>query len=535
MKRMAVGVVSFLLPLSSFLYTSCADWDDHYEDPVTQAANKQTLWQTIQQNKDLSDFSEVLSNTMILKQHRKTNVSFADLLNGEQTFTVLAPVNGSFNKDSVLNLVKTNKGDSMVVRSFVGNHLSYSLSNSIAVPTDFYLMNSKRVTISNGMALDVPIKEANVQAKGGILHVLERTLPYRHNLYEILLNDPVYAQIGEQLSSYEEDEFNPSQSVEGGMVDGEQIYVDSVFTERNLMLERVGRIADEDSTFFMVVPKADEWQRVWQEAMDYYRYDSNVEGGDSLQRFWANYSLLNDAIFSRTIQASPKDSVITYSYNKKYPKYHVFHKPYEEGGIFYGATPVTYSNGTLYTVDKWPFTPQTTYQREIKAEGERTDLILESTVCTFTSRSHVADSVSENEYLDIIPEKNTSNWNMSFKLENTLAGTYDICVVVLPQTVYNPNKTDLKPCRFQAEINYVDENGVSKMFDCGKVKFDTRPDVVDTVVVAENFTFPVCNYNQNNSKVSVKLKCNILARETPNFSREMFLDCIYLRPKKMKE
>lgn len=213
----------------------------------------------------------------------------------------------------------------------------------------------------------------------------------------------------------------------------------------------------------------------------------------------------------------------------------MFHKPYEEGGIFYGATPVTYSNGTLYTVDKWPFTPQTTYQREIKAEGERIDLILESTVCTFTSRSHVADSVSENEYLDIIPEKNTSNWNMSFKLENTLAGTYDICVVVLPQTVYNPNKTDLKPCRFQAEINYVDENGVSKMFDCGKVKFDTRPDVVDTVVVAENFTFPVCNYNQNNSKVSVKLKCNILARETPNFSREMFLDCIYLRPKKMKE
>jgi len=30
----------------------------------------------------------------------------------------------------------------------------------------------------------------------------------------------------------------------------------------------------------------------------------------------------------------------------------------------------------------------------------------------------------------------------------------------------------------------------------------------------------------------VSLKCNILARETRNFSREMFLDCIYLRPRK---
>jgi hypothetical protein len=124
---------------------------------------------------------------------------------------------------------------------------------------------------------------------------------------------------------------------------------------------------------------------------------------------------------------------------------------------------------------------------------------------------------------------------MTFKLDNTLAGTYDVCVVVLPQTVYDPNKTTLKPCQFQAEINYVDENGNEQKFDCGnKQKFKTRPEVVDTVVVAEDFKFPVCNYGQTNNKITIKLRCSILAKDTPNYSREMLLDCIYLRPKKMK-
>lgn len=516
------------------LLSACSDWDDHYEAPMTQSGSELTLWQAMEQRPELSDFREVLSKTMVIKQHRKTGVSYADLLNGRQTFTVLAPVNGSFDKDSVLRLVETNRGDSMVVRSFVGNHLSYSQTNSFDQPSDFFLLNTKRASIGNGEALGVPLKEANVKTKGGVLHVLQNTLPYRYNLYEILINDPRYAAIGEQLSSYEEDEFSPTQSVEGGIVDGEQVYADSVFIERNRLLEQVGKLSAEDSTFIALVPSADEWQRVWQEAMSYYRFDESVEGADSLQRIWANYALFNDAIFSRTIQASPQDSLVTYGYNKHYPQYHVFHKPFEPGGIFYGATAAEYSNGTLYTTDHWPFTPQTTYQREIKAEGESTRLILENAQCDYTTRVHTADSVSENEYLVIIPSTNTSNWTMTFKLENTLAGTYDICAVVLPRTVYDAN-AQLKPYKFQAEINYVDEKGESKMFDCNKTKFTSDPTKVDTIMLAENFVFPVCNYDQTNMKFTVKLKCSILARETPNFSREMFLDCIYLRPKMKSE
>ena len=120
---------------------------------------------------------------------------------------------------------------------------------------------------------------------------------------------------------------------------------------------------------------------------------------------------------------------------------------------------------------------------------------------------------------------------MTFKLENTLAGTYDVCAVVLPMTVYNPDAVNLRPCKFKAEINYVDENGESQTFNCDNITFKSDPLRVDTIVLAENFKFPVCNYKQENMKISVKLMCNIMARETASFSREMFLDCIYLRPK----
>ena len=262
-----------------------------------------------------------------------------------------------------------------------------------------------------------------------------------------------------------------------------------------------------------------------------YGYDKTVEGRDSLQRFWANWSLLNDAIYSRSIQASPKDSLVTYYYLRRYPKYHVFHKPFEEGGILYGATATEYSNGTLYTAPHWPFTPEMTYKREIKTEGERTDLIVDNAQCSYTTRIHAADSVSENEYLVITPRTATTNWTMTFKLENTLASNYDICAVILPASVYNPN-AQLKPCKFQVEINYVDENGKSQTFNCNNDKFSNDAARVDTVVLAENFHFPVCNYDQTNMKYTVKLKCSILARETSQFSREMLLDCIYLRPRK---
>jgi hypothetical protein len=80
----------------------------------------------------------------------------------------------------------------------------------------------------------------------------------------------------------------------------------------------------------------------------------------------------------------------------------------------------------------------------------------------------------------------------------------------------------------------VDEDNIPQSFNCGNTQFQSDPARVDTVVLAEAFHFPTCNYDQNEVKVTLKLQCSILARETSRFSREMYLDCIYLRPRTSK-
>ena len=75
------------------LTTACSEWDDHYEDPITQANGQQSLWQTIQQKPELSDFSEVLSKTMAPRQPEKTHNSYDDRTTRAQTNTLLHPLN----------------------------------------------------------------------------------------------------------------------------------------------------------------------------------------------------------------------------------------------------------------------------------------------------------------------------------------------------------------------------------------------------------------------------------------------------------
>lgn len=520
---------------------SCSDWDDHYDGVDLAETSNQTLWEQLRGNGQLSDFCQVLEQTKIFRMHKKTPVSYAELLNSGQSFTVVAPVNGSFNKDSLLQLVQTNQGDSVVEKYFIFNHLSRSLSSVGPEAKEMLLLNKKHVTMENGTIGGVVLTTSNQHAKNGVLHVASRPLPYERSLYEVLSDVSGLDGIGRILRQYEEDYFDASSSVSSGIIEGVPIYVDSVVIERNRMLEQIGYINAEDSLYWMVVPTADGWQEAWQEASHYFNYDQKVLKRDSLQQHWTTRALLDDAIFNLTDQRTLVDSLVSVQYllnrtafsNGK-PVYHVFQKPFEPGGILYGAERMECSNGVLFKVGRWPFTPQQTYLRELWSEAEQIHLITNEKECSYNVRTLAADSISEDGYLQIVPSRATSNWELTFRINNTLSGMYDICAVVLPKTVVDKDHADMKPCKFKATINYVDTAGVEKTFNCNNTQFQNQPERVDTIVLAEAFEFPACNYNQNDIKVSVKLQCSILARETSRFSREMYLDCIYLRPKRMK-
>lgn len=521
--------------------TACTEWDDHYEAGDAGDGSSLTLRQQLQANSQLSDFNKLLEQTKVFRMHKKTAVSYADLLGSGQLFTVVAPVNGTFNLDSLLQLVETNQGDSMVEKSFVLNHLARSATSLKSVEQDMLMLNNKHVKLQDSQIQDVTVVKGNQHAVNGVLHVAERPLPYDYNLYEALCDMPDMAAIGAFLRQYEWDEFDADASVSSGIVEGVPVYVDSVVVERNRMLDNIGLLNAEDSTYWVVAPTAEGWQRAWEQTAGYFAYDNSMLKGDSLQQYWTNRALLDDAVFNMTDQKSVNDSLVSVPYlswRKSYvsgkPVFHVFKTPFAPGGILYGAQAVRCSNGVLYKTQEWPFTPEQTFFKEIWTEGESTWLITEEKVCTYNARREVADSISGNSYLQILPEKTTSNWELTFRVANTLAGDYDVCAVILPKHVSNQTNPDLRPCKFKATVNYIDEQGIAQSFNCNNTQFQSNPEKVDTVVLAEAFHFPACNYGQTNNKITVKLMCSIIARETSKYAREMYLDCIYLRPRNSK-
>ncbi len=521
--------------------TACTDWDDHYESSADGGSNA-TLWEQLQANPQLSDFCEVLGKTELFRMHRKTGVTYAQLLGSGQAFTVIAPVNGTFNKDSLLRLIETAQGDSMVEKSFVFNHLSRLITSMKTTPQTLHLLNGKMVGMTESTIQGVSILTPNQRALNGVCHVASRALPYGFNIYEALCDDPDVSAVGANLRQYEWDEFDPDASVSSGIVEGVPVYVDSVVYEHNRMLDAIGYLGSEDSVYWAVAPNSEVWNKVWEETSKYFVYDASYQKGDSLQRYWTNRALLDDAVFNMTDQRTTTDSLVSVPYlnwRKGYvagkPVYHVYYKPFEPGGILYGAQPVQCSNGILYKAPQWPFTPEETYFKQIWTEGEGYNVVISDKLCRYASIRQVADSISENSFLQIIPSNNTANWEITFRLSNVLSGDYDVCAIILPQTVINPDATNLRPCKFKATINYVDLDGKEQSYDCENTQFQSNAERVDTVVLAPAFHFPTTNYNQTSDKVSLKINCSITARENARFSREMLLDCIYLRPRTTKD
>ncbi len=526
--------------------TACSEWNDHYENTANGGGAGGTLWQQMKANPQLSDFCDVMEQTKVYRMHKKTPVSYADLLSSGQSFTVIAPVNGSFDKAALLERVQTASGDSAVEKSFAQNHISRSLVSSTTDATKMLMLNQKHLSMENGTVDGVTVITPNTRSSNGVLHVVEKALSYKHNLYELLCDEPGLSAIGDNLKRFNEDVFDPDLSVSNGMVDGVPVYVDSVVIERNRLLEAIGYLYAEDSTYMVVAPTAAGWDEAYNEVSKYFRYDESIDKRDSLQQYYTMRALMEDAVFNMTDQKNINDSLLSvpyintvHTYEKGKPVYHVFRKPFAPGGVLYGAQPRECSNGIMYTTEKWPFDPTETFFKEIFVEGEETYLIQDYTKCSYNVRTAHGDTISNNKYLRVTPLKATDNWTMNFQVNGTLSGSYDVYAILLPKTVNDPNEPKLRPCKFKATINYLDEKGKAAKFDCqneadGKSEFKSDPFRTDTVLLARGFHFPACNYGQSNSSVNIRIQCSITSSQNAQYSREMFLDCIYLRPRTSK-
>ena len=369
----------------------------------------------------------------------------------------------------------------------------------------------------------------NIPAINGLLHVVANDADYTYNIYEGMTTMQEYEHIGKFLKKYEKQELDEERSIQADVVDGRKVYSDSVMITENNLFRVFDKIMEEDSLYGMLVPDRETWNRVYDEAKQYFNFGA-IEKADSVSEYWTNVVLIRDLIFNRNTQRSENDSIFTTSYTNRDWPYHVFYNPFQPGGFFDLANitdSLLCSNGYLYFIKEWPFTPKQIYFHPIVVQGEREANMTAYKDCTLNYRQAFGDSISANGYVDIVPRASTSNWSTTFEIRNTLSGTYNIYAVIQPKTVYLANSRDFKPNKFKAVLNYMDVDGVMK-----SVNFDdevsNNPYRTDSVLIGQ-FTFPTCNYQQQETTVSLQLKCSITNRQT-NFSREMFLDCIYLKP-----
>lgn len=256
-----------------FVATSCSDFSDYNTAPVsTDATAENTLWENISGNANLSDFASVLKR-----------VGYDEKLNTSHTYTVWAPVNGSFNMDSLAAL-----SDSKVQKEFVENLIAdYAHIESDVNDTTIYMLNEKLLKFRNkntgALTFDSKAILANANnasifnypSTNGLLYTVVNPATFRYNAYEIIDESADVASTFDTfVKKYEQKILDTEKSVKGEIINGQQHYDDSVIVTSNTFTERtLGALLDnEDSLYTILIPNDQAWEKAYNNITKYYKY-----------------------------------------------------------------------------------------------------------------------------------------------------------------------------------------------------------------------------------------------------------------------
>lgn len=113
-----------------------------------------------------------------------------------------------------------------------------------------------------------------------MLYTLSKPASYVPNIFEGLKKVAGLDSVANFLYAYNVYKFDPSKSVAGDIVDGKTIYLDSVSTLNNEMLDNLGYLDAEDSTYWMLAPTNEVWNRLVPKYEKYFHFSNGVFSGD---------------------------------------------------------------------------------------------------------------------------------------------------------------------------------------------------------------------------------------------------------------
>lgn len=266
---------------------SCSDFNDYNSEPgYTDASATRTLWENISADPTLSDFAAALSR-----------VGYDKILNTPNAYTVWAPVNGSFDKDSLAEVT-----DEKVLKEFVKNHIAnYYHAEGDVNDTVIYMLNGKLLKFTNKNTADLEFDgkkinfnpEAgastvhNQPSTNGMLYSMTAPAEFRMNLYDYMYElEGISDSLSNLVKKYDVKILDEANSIKGAIVDGIQTYDDEVYVYGNSLFcnyklnNRAYRsryncaLNDEDSLYMMVIPTNEAWDEARTRMSKYYNYVS---------------------------------------------------------------------------------------------------------------------------------------------------------------------------------------------------------------------------------------------------------------------
>ena len=562
------------LALAALTFTACADkWDDHYEGKA-EGLNDASLWQAINENSELSNFASVVKAC-----------GYDKALGSSQVFTVFAPTNEQFSAHEAQELItaynaekgKVTEDDNTVIKEFIQNHIA--MYNHSIAPTSndsLVLMNGKKMALSAQAFGDNKILSTNQHFANGVLFTIQGKAKYIPTVFEYLRKDADLDSIASFFynSRFYRKEFIPERSVAGGLENGKTVYLDSVFVQQDDLWDMLWAYTNEDdSTYWMVVPTNKEWKKLIEEYEPYFNYDDQVRFRDSLAYTMPRLAIVDGTTFSRTVNPDThlQDSAVStsaaesYVYrdsywgNKNLHYYqfgggsdHNTQKPYAPTGIFSNTQDVVCSNGIVKKSDDWKINKLNTFYRWIIIEAENTNAVKEVSKAANSTTNEMEPTITGEIRRVLNPKFNNKVWNnafvefkqnktsvqhsVTFNIRNVLSNIgYDIYLVTAPALANDSNATDANriPTKMDCTISYHDQQG-KDVKQVLKSKITNNADIVDYLLLAEDFKFPTASYGvtETESQVTLEVKTNVTAPElrSKKFDRVMRIDCIMLVP-----
>jgi uncharacterized surface protein with fasciclin (FAS1) repeats len=267
-------MIRYLIIIGLLLGISCRKekWNDR-----NKPATSKNLLQTIQANKDLSQFYDYLLKT-----------GYDKVLASSKTFTVWAPVNSAWTavEPALLN-------DTAQLRLLIANHISNLSYTGSTSEQRIATLNGKKIAFTAGTVEGIKVSEADQYTSNGVLQVIDAAIIPKQNAWEYL-NSTGYHQkeflqslafIGIDTATAEQIGVNPTT--------GAPIYKPGTGeVQLNHYLERVN-INSEDSLITYVVLADDVYTGEQQKLTKYF-----TDSTEALTDTTTQWNVIKDLAFN---------------------------------------------------------------------------------------------------------------------------------------------------------------------------------------------------------------------------------------------